>query len=49
MLADLLLLTALAAPAGGERIAYFEGTLDEAVAKAKAERKPVLIDFFTEW
>jgi len=49
MLANLLLLGALAAPHAGEGVRYFEGTFDEAVTKARTERKPILVDFFTEW
>jgi hypothetical protein len=27
---------------------WFEGTLDDALTKAKAEKKPVLIDFYSD-
>ena len=31
------------------QITFFEGTLDEAMAKAKAEKKDLFVDFYTDW
>ena len=36
-------------PLQAQGVKFFEGTLDEACAKAKAENKKVFIDFSTEW
>lgn len=49
MIAKLALLFTLAAPISGEGVSYFQGSFEETLAKAKAEKKPVLIDFFTDW
>lgn len=40
------LLPAIAQESG---IRFFHGTWDEAIALAKKEKKPIFIDFFTEW
>jgi thiol:disulfide interchange protein len=38
------------APAGDHgKLPWFEGTFDQLLAKAKAENKPVFIDFWAEW
>lgn len=46
-----LLLIAFLLPASAQEsgIRFFHGTWDEAVALAKKEKKPIFIDFFTEW
>ncbi len=31
------------------QITFFEGTLDEAMAKAKTEKKDLFVDFYTDW
>jgi len=31
------------------KIAWFEGSFEQALAKAKAENKLIFIDFWTEW
>ena len=43
--------SALAAPIAGEHgvVRWFEGSFDEAVAKAKSEDKLIFIDFWTDW
>jgi hypothetical protein len=35
------------ASAASAQVSWFQGTLDQAVAKAKAEHKLVLIDFYS--
>lgn len=49
MFAQWAVLAALATPFAGDGSSYFQGNFEEAVAKAKAEKKPILVDFFTEW
>lgn len=49
MFAQWAVLAALATPFAGDGPSYFQGNFEEAVAKAKAEKKPILVDFFTEW
>lgn len=46
-----LVLTAFLFPAIAQEsgIRFFHGTWEEAIALAKKEKKPVFIDFFTEW
>ena len=31
------------------KLPWFEGTYAELLAKAKEERKPIFLDFWTEW
>ena len=41
---------ASAAPAGDHgKVAWFEGTFEDVLAKAKAEKKIVFLDFWTSW
>ncbi len=42
----LLVLTLIAGPAAAQ--IWFKGTVDEAAAKAKAESKLVLVDFYSD-
>ncbi len=37
------------APLGGGKVAWFEGSYADALAKAKAEKKLIFIDFWTDW
>ena len=36
-------------PGDHGKIAWFEGTFEQALAKAKAEKKLIFIDFWTSW
>lgn len=49
LLTTLLLTPLLSAQEGTEGIRFFTGTFDEALAKAKAEDKPLFVDFYATW
>jgi thiol-disulfide isomerase/thioredoxin len=45
----ILTLVVMALPLRAEGIAFFHGTWQETLAKAKSENKLVFVDFYTQW
>jgi thioredoxin-related protein len=48
-LLPILLLSALVGLAARADVKFFTGTFQQALDKAKAEKKPIMIDFYTDW